>query len=601
MPSSLYIILVAAWAWVYSARGEECHMCRLAPCRKVTGLFTRSRLPVGYNLIARVPPRTCNLTVTELQPSNNYLAIRTDHGYIINGNWAILPPGRYMGAGTGFFYSRPRTPGEVGEVIQAPGPLTVPVDIMLIHQSTNTGVKYEYWHPIVHPDITPATVQGRTPPRSSSPLRHVLPAYQARPGGDGGAVDTRPLTPALPLGGRGDGGDRGETTGPSWRVWKFTPCSKTCGGGQQQTVYICTSPTGAILSDDVCESPKPPAQTVHCNPRPCPPSWQLGEWSQCSVTCGSGVMTRTWACVQEVTPTLTRSVPPAACPGPLRAPAVPLIQPCTMAPCTKWEVTAWTQCSVECGTGLKTRQVTCRADGRRVGAEECNIQEKPPSQQLCHAHSCAHHTWFYTDWSEECFGGCEDGVQRRRVWCLPGVNSVEGECDLTQRPPDTRPCPLPNACAAAWFTGPWSPCSDECGNGTRSREVVCVVFLRGTFRATLDIECDATAKPNDTQSCNPDPCPPHWYYTDWSPCSRTCGRGTKTRAVQCLDQHQQLSSRCSIADKPLTARPCVEKPCNKPSDRSCVDRFRNCLLVQQARLCRYSYYRSVCCASCFQQ
>ena len=61
----------------------------------------------------------------------------------------------------------------------------------------------------------------------------------------------------------------------------------------------------------------------------------------------------------------------------------------------------WRQCSVECGTGLKTRQVTCRADGRRVGGEECNIQEKPPSQQLCHAHNCAHHTWFYTDWSEE--------------------------------------------------------------------------------------------------------------------------------------------------------------------------------------------------------
>lgn len=59
-------------------------------------------------------------------------------------------------------------------------------------------------------------------------------------------------------------------------------------------------------------------------------------------------------------------------------------------------------------------------------------------------------------------------------------------------------------------------CSDVCGNGTHSREVVCVVFLRGTFRATLDIECDPTARPEDSQSCNPEPCPPHWYYTDWS-------------------------------------------------------------------------------------
>lgn len=58
------------------------------------------------------------------------------------------------------------------------------------------------------------------------------------------------------------------------------------------------------------------------------------------------------------------------------------------------------QCSVECGTGTTTRMVTCRADGRRVSDDLCNVQEKPPKQQLCHAHSCAHHTWFYTDWSE---------------------------------------------------------------------------------------------------------------------------------------------------------------------------------------------------------
>ncbi|KAG0728550.1 ADAMTS-like protein 4 [Chionoecetes opilio] len=502
-----------------------------------------------------------------------------------------------MGAGTGFFYSRPRTPSEVGEVIQAPGPLTVPIDVMLIYQSTNTGVRYEYWYPLGHPHAPSGVTQGQGRahvPRGSSPLRQVLPAYQGRPGGDGGT----PADPLSHLDGRpslGVGGVAGgDSSGPSWRVWKFTPCSRTCGGGQQQTVYICTSPAGAILADDVCVSPKPPPQTVHCNPRPCPPSWQLGEWSQCSVMCGSGVMTRTWACVQEVTPTLTRSVPPSACPAPLRATMVPLMQPCTMAPCTKWEVTAWTQCSVECGTGVKTRQVTCRADGRRVGAEQCNIQEKPPSQLLCHAHSCAHHTWFYTDWSEECYGGCEDGVQRRRVWCLAGVNTVEGECDATQRPPDSRPCPLPGACAAAWFTGPWSTCSEQCGNGTRSREVVCVVFLRGTFRATLEIECDAARKPNDSQPCNPDPCPPH--------CVRGAVVGAPRRGpCSAWTSTSTSPPACSIAEKPITARPCVEKPCNKPSDRSCVDRFRNCLMVQQARLCRYSYYRAVCCASCFTQ
>ena len=59
-------------------------------------------------------------------------------------------------------------------------------------------------------------------------------------------------------------------------------------------------------------------------------------------------------------------------------------------------------------------------------------------------------------------------------------------------------------------------CSTDCGNGTKTREVVCVVFLRGTFRATLDIECDQIGRPKNVTFCNPEPCPPHWYYTEWS-------------------------------------------------------------------------------------
>ncbi|XP_069996206.1 ADAMTS-like protein 4 [Penaeus vannamei] len=646
-----YILLVVTWASaaVGGVSADECLSCRASPCRRVTGIFTRPSLPVGYNLIARVPARACNLTVSEMARSSNFLAIRTDQGYIINGNWAVLPPGRYMGAGTGFYYSHPRPPAEGGEVIHAPGPLSTDVDVMVIYQAPNQGVRYEYWHPLgptfppaprgpgrgpgrghAHSHPHPAHHPHRGRHRGPAPLQDVQPAYVAPPTyydeDHVGVSETGVVSPVVPasatqgvggylaeggeasVGGlpRAGGSEVGRGGAPAWKVWKFTPCSRTCGGGQQQTVYICTGVGGTVLTEDRCQAPKPPPQTVHCNPRPCPPEWQLGEWSQCSVTCGTGITTRTWACVQEVTPTLIRAVPPATCPSPSLQTMVPLIQPCTMAPCTRWEVTAWSQCSVECGTGLKSRQVTCLAEGRKVPDDQCNVQEKPPKQELCHGHTCAHHTWFYTDWSEECTGGCEDGIQTRRVWCSPGVNSVEGECDETQRPPESRPCARADACAAAWFTGPWTPCSKECGNGTTTREVVCVVFLSGTFRATLDIECNPDSRPNSTQPCNPDVCPPHWYYTDWSQCSRTCGRGARTRAVQCLDQDQRPSTRCIISQKPQITRTCNGPPCVGPSgtkytERNCVDRFMNCKLVQQARLCRYSYYRTVCCASCFLQ
>nr|XP_027225655.1 ADAMTS-like protein 4 [Penaeus vannamei] len=419
---------VVTWASaaVGGVSADECLSCRASPCRRVTGIFTRPSLPVGYNLIARVPARACNLTVSEMARSSNFL-----------GDLPGPQPGRSL------------------RVLAPPGPHLPPAP-RGPGRGPGRGHAHSHPHPAHHPH------RGRH--RGPAPLQDVQPAYVAPPTyydeDHVGVSETGVVSPVVPasatqgvggylaeggeasVGGlpRAGGSEVGRGGAPAWKVWKFTPCSRTCGGGQQQTVYICTGVGGTVLTEDRCQAPKPPPQTVHCNPRPCPPEWQLGEWSQCSVTCGTGITTRTWACVQEVTPTLIRAVPPATCPSPSLQTMVPLIQPCTMAPCTRWEVTAWSQCSVECGTGLKSRQVTCLAEGRKVPDDQCNVQEKPPKQELCHGHTCAHHTWFYTDWSEECTGGCEDGIQTRRVWCSPGVNSVEGECDETQRPPESRPC-----------------------------------------------------------------------------------------------------------------------------------------------------------------
>lgn len=37
------------------------------------------------------------------------------------------------------------------------------------------------------------------------------------------------------------------------------------------------------------------------------------------------------------------------------------------------------------------------------------------------------------------------------------------------------------------------------------------------------------------------------------------------------------------------------------SDPNCKDSYRNCLVVVQARLCNYSYYKKICCASCSKE
>ncbi|RXG73852.1 ADAMTS-like protein 4 [Armadillidium vulgare] len=551
--------------------GEECFSCKSTGCRRIRGIFNRPSLPVGYNLIARIPAFTCNLTITEVNPSNNFLALRTANGYIINGNWNVVPSGRYMGAGTSFIYTHTHSYHGQSENIFSPGPLMVYVDVMVIYQSSSLFIKYEYWQPLSQLDVgtSPVSFLPQSPPpqtgyqtydrkeygsfwSSFKKTSHAFPCQATIfPGKFGnlhlvqnhvvevGKFSVPEINQLTYF--------KGKRLFTFWfRVKKLYLIIINnilmiifSLSGQQETVHICTGPDGQILDDINCGETRPPPQTVSCNTKPCPPKWMFGEWSQCSATCGTGQMMRSLTCVQETGNGMTRIVPASMCPPKPMGPMV-TTQLCNLAPCTRWHVNSW-------GT---------------------------------------------------CIGGCENGVHIRRVWCSPGINSLDHNCSLAERPPSTKPCTNPQACGAAWFTGPWTPCSSLCGNGTKSREVVCVVYLRGSFRATFENECDPAKRPKETGVCNTQDCPPHWYFTDWTECSRKCGRGSQRRAVQCLDSIQHPSLECSIAERPQTTRPCNTQPCNEPRFGNCVDRFQNCLMVLRARLCKYSYYKTICCATC---
>jgi hypothetical protein len=74
-----------------------------------------------------------------------------------------------------------------------------------------------------------------------------------------------------------------------WSQW--TPCSKNCDGGvKTRTRTILTNPANG---GKICPSL---IDTSTCNPQPCPTdcSGAWTEWSQCSVSCGSGTKERTF-------------------------------------------------------------------------------------------------------------------------------------------------------------------------------------------------------------------------------------------------------------------------------------------------------------------
>lgn len=75
----------------------------------------------------------------------------------------------------------------------------------------------------------------------------------------------------------------------------------------------------------------------------------------------------------------------------------------------------------------------------------------------------------------------------------------------------------------------WSPCTvlnGTCGDGVESREAFCPTGGK----------CQLELKPlNQTRRCHKF-CPFHeWHYKEWSPCSETCGQGERSRSGECRD------------------------------------------------------------------
>ena len=64
-------------------------------------------------------------------------------------------------------------------------------------------------------------------------------------------------------------------------------------------------------------------------------------------------------------------------------------------------------------------------------------------------------------------------------------------------------------------------CTATCGEGTETREVMCLTFLRGQYRVGLDMQCSIRDKPQSTRPCNQGKCLSQWYMTDWSEVSST--------------------------------------------------------------------------------
>ncbi|XP_015978257.2 ADAMTS-like protein 4 isoform X3 [Rousettus aegyptiacus] len=594
-------------------RPDGCGVCGGddSTCRLVSGNLTDRGGPLGYQKVLRIPAGASRLQVAQFRPSSNYLALRGPGGRsIINGNWAVDPPGSYAAGGTVFQYNRPPREEGAGESLSAEGPTTQPVDVYMIFQEENPGIFYQYVINSPPPNLETPTPERRDPQLQPEILGvEPAPAPAPRPARTPGTLQRQVRIPQVPA----PPHPRTPLGAPPgfWKRAGHSECSASCGKGVWRPIFLCISrESGEELDERSCGvGTRPPGSPEPCHGPPCPPSWEAGDWTSCSRSCGPGTQHRQLRCRQEFGAGGS-SVPLERC-GHLPRPNS--TQPCQLRLCGHWEIrSAWSQCSVRCGRGQRSRQVRCvGSNGDEVSERECATgPPRPPSREACDMGPCTT-AWFHSDWSAKCSAECGTGIQRRSVVCLgsgeaagagqEGAGAAAGEqsCAPGSRPPDMRACSLgPCEMTWCWYAGPWAECSADCGPGTQRRDIICVSKLGAEFNVTSPSNCSHLPRPPALQPCQGQDCQDRWFSTPWSPCSRSCQGGVQTREVQCLTANQTLSVRCPPHLRPSRKRPCNSQPCSQRPDDQCKDSSPHCPLVVQARLCVYPYYTATCCRSC---
>ncbi|XP_048854244.1 A disintegrin and metalloproteinase with thrombospondin motifs 12 isoform X1 [Brienomyrus brachyistius] len=209
-----------------------------------------------------------------------------------------------------------------------------------------------------------------------------------------------------------------------WVVGNWSECSTSCGLGAMWRAVTCSSPQEALCSDI-----RRPDPARRCHIRPCA-TWHSGDWGKCPEGCLGGSRQRDVLCMDTQSQRVLR---PYHCQATGHRP--PSSEPCLSQPCQAWQFSPWGKCSKRCGEGQRERLVYCPEPGR------CEPTQKPNSSEPCNQHLCFQ--WQAMAW-EECSVSCGGGVQHRVVTCVKEESggTEGGQCERSSRPDSVQKCNL---------------------------------------------------------------------------------------------------------------------------------------------------------------
>ncbi|CAG6015861.1 unnamed protein product [Menidia menidia] len=504
---------------------DACGVCKgdNSTCSIYRGEYTKQHFTNQYYGVVTIPAGARSIRVMEMNTSTSYLALRDfRRHYYLNGRWTVDWPGRHSISGTTFEYKRPYNRPES---LMSPGPTNETLVVEILLQGWNPGVRWEY------------TLKNTNENVMKTPIKHNY----------------------------------------TWAIIR-SPCSATCSGGHMNTKSACYKDLRIQVNVSYCNPRSRPATgAVPCNTQPCPASWSVGEWGECSRSCGGGARTRQVHCVQKTSHIHVDTLAASHC-----AESIPVRrQACNTHSCPPvWAVGQWSQCSRKCGNGLKRRTVQCVNTNPGVQTHtlpdsECAGLQKPASQESCFIKRCQKQRkvqWFVSTW-QECSASCGRGYQTRFIKCAEKDTAgkyrelADKKCHHVPKPT----VELHRLCALA-----------ECSTRTTP--------------AVHRWRTPQHAYPSQPHPHSP---LPEWHSSSWSRCTVTCGGGVQARTVQC-QVHGKPSSGCSLHNKPSLSQACNTKFCPLPEkkDLMCRDYFSWCYLVPQHGVCNHKFYGKQCCHSC---
>uniref|UniRef100_F1N7N4 ADAM metallopeptidase with thrombospondin type 1 motif 16 n=1 Tax=Bos taurus TaxID=9913 RepID=F1N7N4_BOVIN len=155
----------------------------------------------------------------------------------------------------------------------------------------------------------------------------------------------------------------------------------------------------------------------------------------------------------------------------------------------------------------------------------------------------------------ECSVSCGGGQTTARAACYRDLRVPVNAsfCSPDARPvTGVVPCKV-SACPPSWSVGNWSACSRTCGGGTQSRAVQCTRRAHYKSERVSASLCPQPV-PSSRQACQPQSCPPAWSTGPWAECSRTCGKGWRKRSVACKSTNPSARAQL-LPDAVCTTEP----------------------------------------------